>query len=57
MAYRGEDLDLRTPQGWGSAGREVGAERVAAFAEQLDRHERAARAEADDAGPEPEPIA
>ncbi len=26
MAYRGEDLDLRTPQGWGSAGREVGAE-------------------------------
>lgn len=29
MAYRGEDLDLRTPQSWGSAGREtpLGAER------------------------------
>ena len=23
MAYRGEDLDLRTPQGWGPAGRDA----------------------------------
>ena len=25
MAYRGEDLDLRTPQGWGPQGREAAA--------------------------------